>query len=549
MEHNKNLIIINNGESLLKIGYIDQNGLLKKIHYFKTFQSKNEKRKEIEIAKHIKSYKYDNNLDTKNVVICLSSKDISIKLTTLSYEKNIDVITVIKNYIKNQTPHNPEIDSFNYQIIKKQEKNSTVTSDVLIIIAPVNLINRQYRVIKQAGLQPVYIIPEIIGCEHFFNQLDIPLSDTVLFADIGHSKTNLIFLKNGALTFARTLNIGTSLITEELISHIKLSEHKISYLLKSSKNKSDNHEVFEQASIFADILKTDIKRSISYYVNETDAVSIKGIYLLGGGAYYPFIEEQLSKDFQIPIKLIPYKKELIDDHYAEPIEQEAFLSLTGMIGTSIAIANDAAISFKLPSDTINNYKSIAKFKKTPFWKKESNSNNFVLKALISFDIFKDKEFNFSSNRLFFSMLSLVFIFISLSFFIHTNNIEKGLKKTSKGNLIIIDELEKKVKDFYPSNKQSGNTNIKLNNAIKDRKNLLKIIKYFQKTSDIGVAYNRIEYNNRRHVIKSNGTVYDAKKLTDLITRLNANPLIIKNDMLQISKSGIKTIFEIETVIR
>lgn len=224
-------------------------------------------------------------------------------------------------------------------VVDWQVLGSSVTkegmNDVLLVAAPIAIVNSYVQLFEKLGLQPEGIETSLVSViralvsnkEH---------NEVMLVADIGSRSTNLGFYDH-TLRLSDSLDVGGKTFTEAIVSGLKIDEQEAEKL-KISKGLKDER-VKDLLDSILENLKTEMQKVIKYHNDRSEGETSK-VILCGGGSNLIGLTEYLSDALKVEVKVgNPWVN--IDTYPLKPVpktESPAYanaigLALKGMEGT------------------------------------------------------------------------------------------------------------------------------------------------------------------------------------------------------------------------
>lgn len=166
--------------------------------------------------------------------------------------------------------------------------NNTSKMKVLLVAAPITIIEKYMRIITYAGLTPVALETEILAIGRSIN-FSNPQISNVLVLTIGATTSEIALLHNKILIYTKSYPIGgnsmTRAISQELGFEIpQAEEYKKNYGLDESKLEGKiSKSIFPLfTSLFGEMEKT-----IAYFKEIYPKDDLKTVILCGGGSKLP----------------------------------------------------------------------------------------------------------------------------------------------------------------------------------------------------------------------------------------------------------------------
>ncbi|OGG26932.1 hypothetical protein A2960_02185 [Candidatus Gottesmanbacteria bacterium RIFCSPLOWO2_01_FULL_39_12b] len=159
---------------------------------------------------------------------------------------------------------------------------------VLIVAAPIKLIEQYMRIMTLAGLTPVAIETEILATARAIGRC-LPTLTNVLIVNIGGNGSEIALMRDHILIFTKSLPIGgtifTKAISEELgFEHVQAEEYKKTYGLDSDKLEGKIAKIINP---FIINLFEEIEKTIAYFKEQYQNEKVSTAVLTGGSTKLP----------------------------------------------------------------------------------------------------------------------------------------------------------------------------------------------------------------------------------------------------------------------
>lgn len=222
------------------------------------------------------------------------------------------------------------------QILNQNQKAGPGIMDVVLVAAKKDTVNDVVVCVREAGLRPVVVEPDIFACQNaFMLNYGFPSNEVVVLANVGASVINLGIIANGISVFQRNISMGGGFVTEQVMKGLAVSwEEAVHY--------QTTDEDDEVSAVYREVRKiekeavtklvTEIMRSIDFYLAITITADITRIYLSGGVANCTALARECEKRFELPIEVVnAFRNVAIDSRQFD-------LDLLSRFGSSSAVA-------------------------------------------------------------------------------------------------------------------------------------------------------------------------------------------------------------------
>jgi len=288
------------------------------------------------VAEAIKKLLVDAKISTRNVNVALpDSKVFSlVKDFPLLTEKELG--EALKWEAEQDIPFPLEEVNLDFSILEKNEK--TKKMQVLLVAAPIRLIEKYSNILKLAGLSPLSLETEIIAVSRVIAaQISQDSNDNkvIMVLNLGSSATNFSILKRGAFSFAGSISSGGDALTRALAQELgfdikQAEEYKKTYGLEEG--RLEGKVVAAIKPIMEKIIR-EIKKALSFYQTKNPSDKVNSLILTGGTARLLGIASYLTQNLGIETQIgNPWSKVRVDEKkFAHCISDSIlFVTATGL---------------------------------------------------------------------------------------------------------------------------------------------------------------------------------------------------------------------------
>ncbi|MBK8976487.1 MAG: type IV pilus assembly protein PilM [Planctomycetes bacterium] len=172
---------------------------------------------------------------------------------------------------------------------------------VLLVAAKRSLVQDQAQMLTELGLVPVSIGVDAFALGNAFELNDIvspglrESDHTVALVDVGFTKSSINILRNNVTYFAREVAMGGQDLTNAITRRFGLETFEAEALKRDPQDQIA--EVQDAVGSVLDDLGNEINLSFDFFENQFDG-EVEEVYLSGGSALLPFLEEGLEKIFE-----------------------------------------------------------------------------------------------------------------------------------------------------------------------------------------------------------------------------------------------------------
>lgn len=240
-----------------------------------------------ETAQLINKLVIDAKIATNYVNIALPDSNVFTKVIEMPNMKEKELSSAIYWEAEQYIPAPLDTMSLDYSILSKPVSNAPEQKmQVLLVAAPLKLINRYQTILEMAGLTVVSVETEILSIIRG-TVIDSSRFPTSLILNIGAFNSSLCIIKNGILVFTYYISLGGVAMSRAIASDfglnpIQAEEYKKSYGLS---DKQLDGKVRKAIEPILTVIIGELKKAITYYKEKyTNESPITQILVTGGSA-------------------------------------------------------------------------------------------------------------------------------------------------------------------------------------------------------------------------------------------------------------------------
>lgn len=173
---------------------------------------------------------------------------------------------------------------------------------VLLVASKRDVIETRVSLIKRVGLEPSMIDVDPFAIGNAFELVARANHDAALgsrvaaLVDIGATKTTVTVVKGHEPRFTREVYLGGEDFTEAVAKRMNLEKGEAEALKRTPGEKEA--DVNGALAHSMDELANEVMLSLDYYEDRQDGEKVEEVYLSGGGARTPHLEETLERVFE-----------------------------------------------------------------------------------------------------------------------------------------------------------------------------------------------------------------------------------------------------------
>ncbi len=243
----------------------------------------------------------DNDLPRTDIRISLPETVISTKVISIPPLSDAELASAIGWQAEQHIPIPPEELSLEYQVLYKPKKGEDAQMRVLLIGTRKRMVERYVGMFNEIGVEPTLLETHMIS---IVRSLQFSVEDpTTLIAHIGSSNMNLAIVHAGELQFVISHMNGGQMLTKALESAIGLDsaqaeQYKRSYGLDGSQFQG---KVKDALLPPVNMLLTEIRKSVQFFVNQHPQETVQRIVLSGGSAMLPSLVQHITNELGVEV--------------------------------------------------------------------------------------------------------------------------------------------------------------------------------------------------------------------------------------------------------
>ncbi len=243
-------------------------------------------------------------IKNNNVISAVSGRGVIVKRINMDKLKEQEARERIKWEAEQHVPFEISDVVLDFQIINPDLGNNQM--EVLLVAARNETVNAHLDLLSGAGLNPLLLDYGAFAVQNAFEaNYDQPADEILALVNIGADGTNINFIKNGVPYFTRDLPMASNSCLQLMQKNLGISFEQASELIKgepvSDVSQESADSVFQS---FADDFASSIERTLSFLAMSGGGERMSRIYMSGGGAMIPSLQDHLKERFGIPVEVI-----------------------------------------------------------------------------------------------------------------------------------------------------------------------------------------------------------------------------------------------------
>ncbi|MHC4778234.1 MAG: type IV pilus assembly protein PilM [Planctomycetota bacterium] len=243
-------------------------------------------------------------IKTKRVVTAVSGRSVIVRYVSMLQMSDEDLQNAIKFEADKYIPFEVEEVVLDCQRLEDDAQTTSDSGDaemkVLLVAVKRSLIEDHVGLIQQSGLIPTIIDIDAFALGNSFEFRDLlsprmeEKEKVAALIDIGANKTNINIKRGRVSYFTREIYMAGNDFTDGISKRLGLETHEAELLKKDPGDRIG--ELMESVAPTLEDLGNEIHLSFDYFENQFDA-EVEEVYLSGGGALFPQLEETFTRIF------------------------------------------------------------------------------------------------------------------------------------------------------------------------------------------------------------------------------------------------------------
>lgn len=284
------------------------------------------------VAEAIKKLIKEAKIGTKNVNAALPDSKVYSRVVELPVLTEKELDSALRWEAEQYIPFPLEEVNLEFSILEKDEKAKKM--EVLLIAAPLRLIEKYTEILKLSGLTPLALETEIIAVSRAM-AASREINETVMVINLGSVATNFSILKKGAFSFSGSIPSGGDALARAIAQQLGFSidqaeEYKRTYGLEEEKLEG---KIMAAVEPVMEKIVNEIKKSLSFYNGKNPSDKVKSLILTGGTARLPGLASYLTQILGVETQIgNPWAKMVVDKERFAHLKKDAvlFAAATGL---------------------------------------------------------------------------------------------------------------------------------------------------------------------------------------------------------------------------
>lgn len=276
-----------------------------------------------EVISAIKSLYKEAHISTNKVVTSLPESQIFTRVVEMPNLNKEELKKAINWEAEQYVPIPINEVRLDWQILG----DSTVAGkiEVLLVAAPINLVNYYLEILKGAGLTPVSVETEITAVARSLVQR-IEGAPVTMVISIGASTTDLSIVRGNRISFTRSIGTGGLALARGVAKDLGFeTDQAIEYMKTYGLDPTSlEGKVMQAIKPIFDIIVNEVKRALVYYTNKHPDSEVKRVVVTGGTAKLPGLVVYLAEALGIEVQIgNPWEGISMPSNIAKKLEEDS----------------------------------------------------------------------------------------------------------------------------------------------------------------------------------------------------------------------------------
>lgn len=288
-----------------------------------------------EIVKSLKN----SNIATRNCVISVPEVSVFSRLLTLPKVADEEVTETIQYALKPLVPVPLENVNISFLEIDEKKVDGNTFVNWYVVAAPKQLIDKLQTIAEKGSINLLAVETEALAISRMIEfNYQSEITGDVMILDLGADSTNVILARNGIVMFSQNISTGGNSLTKVIsadygLDMIQAEKYKVTYGLDPAASEG---KIAKSLEPILQIILSEIQRTITYFKEKIGGNDIQTVYLTGGGANLPKIDEYITQKLNVPTVVAdPLKKLVVEKQASTQLPNLAVKSFNVSIGLSL----------------------------------------------------------------------------------------------------------------------------------------------------------------------------------------------------------------------
>ncbi|MCX6792344.1 MAG: type IV pilus assembly protein PilM, partial [Candidatus Gottesmanbacteria bacterium] len=256
------------------------------------------------IAEAIKRLVKETGVKSKEVRIALPESKVFTRVIEVPALSQRELTSAIRWEAEQYIPLPLDQVNLDFTILRDAKETGTNKMEALLVAAPKTLVDNYLSILELAELSPVSAETEVIATTRALTR-SVPNVHSVMIVSLGAQTTDVAIVRNGILTFTRSLSAGGDAITRAVAQSLDFNltqaeEYKRAYGVQPDKLEG---KIALAAKPITDTIVNELKRALVFYQEKYKDDPVQLVLLSGGTARLPGMVVYLAQSLGVEVQL------------------------------------------------------------------------------------------------------------------------------------------------------------------------------------------------------------------------------------------------------
>lgn len=244
------------------------------------------------------------NLRRTAIITAIGGVSTAIRQIELPFMTEKELASAIRWEARNYIPFDINDVELDYQVIHTSKASNKL--DIILVSVIKDFVRYHVEVLQEIPIEPqiIDVNPLALVNAVTFNE-EIERDEFTVLMDIGDKNTTLSIYGEEGQYFVRNIMISGNDFTDDIMRGNGLSYPDAERFKKSQ----DSVDLIEAVKPSLDNLIREVRRSLTFYENQTKIRGFSTIILTGGSASLKGLDRYLSAELGLPVRILnPFRK-------------------------------------------------------------------------------------------------------------------------------------------------------------------------------------------------------------------------------------------------
>jgi type IV pilus assembly protein PilM len=238
----------------------------------------------------------------------------------------------------------PAKDAIDYLPAGSVRQGEEVKNEYILFAVDNEIVNTHIRLLEEAGLTPTALDAPPCALFRTFERTMRRQADrerTIIFIDIGHRCTTVVFGRGGEICLVKQITIGMAQFNDEVAAALGLAAREAeSFRLRLQKDDTldaaTRRLVVDALNVTSEQLAGEVSLCLRYYTVTFRGKRVERAVIAGGGAYEPVLRDVLRRHLSVEVEVAePLRGFDVDRERIDAGGPNGFADLTLAVGLSL----------------------------------------------------------------------------------------------------------------------------------------------------------------------------------------------------------------------